>query len=298
MVENGDKKSVINIEVPIPGHYLDSLIASKHTLLRSQLERVRIIAADFKAIDLTADEHRALMAIWSMYHRIGYKEETFKKGITLTAYELCKRMDYPSDNLGRFGGKVRKSALHALISLSKKAFTIYFTKFKRIEKGENVYDAIVMPNCTLLDIEYKASDVTEEELMKGNLEEKVSRIHLRIKPIFFSNNYYRLFRANFYSRLKAVLSKSNRRVTKYHWNFAFWRLKQMNSKKPIEINVDKLVEILKLPNDSAHRSRARTKARELYEDFKKLGDISDYKIDVPAQNGNTKDVIGLRGVLG
>jgi len=296
MAEEADKKLVVNIDVPIPGHYLDSLLATKNTLLRSQLEKVRIIAADFKGIDLTADEHRALMGIWSIYHRIGYNERTFKKGITLTVYELCKRMGYPADDMGRFGGKVRKAALEALLSLSKKTFTIYFTKFKRIEKGENVYDAIIMPNCTLLDIKYEASDVTEDELVKGEVEEKVSKIHLRIKPIFYSDNYYKLFKTNFYSRLKAVLSKDGRRVTRYHWIFAFWRLKQMNFKKPIEINIDKLVDVLKLPNDSAHKWRARAKVRELYEDFKRLGDISDYKIDVPAQNGSTKDIIYLRGV--
>ena len=72
----------------------------------------------------------------------------------------------------------------------------------------------------------------------------------------------------------------------------------MNTKKPLEINVDKLIEILKLPNDSAHRWRARAKVRELYEDFRRLGDIGEYKINVHAQNGNTKDVIYLRGVSG
>lgn len=296
MAEKADNKLVVNIEVPVPGHYLDSLLATKNTLLRSQLEKVRIIAADFKAIDLTADEHRALMGIWSIYHRIGYDEATFKNGVSLTVYELCKRMGYPADNMGRFGGKVRKAALNALLGLSKKTFTIYFTKFKRKEKGGNVYDAIILPNCTLLDIEYEASDVTEDELARGDVEEKVSRIHLRIKPIFYSNNYYKLFRMNFYSRLKEVLLKEHRRVTRYHWIFAFWRLKQMNTRKPLEINIDKLIEMLKLPSDPAHKWRARVKARELYEDFKKLGDITDYKIDVPTQNGSTKDVIYLRGV--
>jgi hypothetical protein len=296
MTEKVDNKLVVNIDVPIPGHYLDSLLATKNTLLRSQLEKVRIIAADFKGIELSADEHRALMGIWSTYHRIGYNERTFKNGITLTAYELCKRMGYPADNMGRFGGKARKAALTALLNLSKKTFTIYFTKFKRVEKGENVYDAIVMPNCTLLDIEYEASDITEDELVRGDVEEKVSRIHMRIKPVFYSDNYYKLFRSNFYSRLKEVLSKEGRRVTRYHWIFAFWRLKQLNTRKPLEINIDKLIEILKLPNDPAHKWRARARARELYEDFKRLGDIADYKIDVPTQNGSTKDVIYLRGV--
>ena len=70
----------------------------------------------------------------------------------------------------------------------------------------------------------------------------------------------------------------------------------MNTRKPLEINIDKLIEILKLPNDPAHKWRARARARELYEDFKRLGDIADYKIDVPTQNGSTKDVIYLRGV--
>jgi hypothetical protein len=298
-VEDEPGQEVIgNTSIPVPGHLIDASIATLNTILNSHSEKARSMAKDFQAIDLNPDEYRGLMALLGMQDEKGYAEEIFKRGITLTAYELCKRMNYPKDARGRFGGKAIKAAVRALLNLSKKTFTVYFTKFKRKDRDKNVYDIVVVPNCPLIDILYTASDVTEEELAMGKVEEKATKIHVRIKYFLYCQNYFRLFESNFYPRLKIILNKQDRRISKYHWLFGIWRLKHKHRKTPLEINVDKLAAILKMPGDPAHRTRARNKIREIYKDFKVLGYIKDYKIDILAQSGGTKDIIMFAGQTG
>ena len=290
-----ENKSQENINIPVPGHYVDAFLATKESLLKSDSTHARVMAKDFKGIELSAIEHRLVMAIFGIYDETGYNPETFKKGISLTSYELCKRMGYRQDRKGRFGGKTIKEALEALINLTKKTFTIYYIRFKRKKRKKNIFDVIAFPNWPLLRIIYEASDVDENGLLTGQVEERVSKIHIKIEPLFFNISYFRLFQNNFYLQLKALLEKQSRRVSKYHWNFAIWCLKHKGRKKPIEINVDKLAIRLKIPCDPAHMTRARQKLRKLYSDFKRLEYLADYRIDIPAQNGKTKDIIILRG---
>ncbi|MBW1784957.1 MAG: mitochondrial large ribosomal subunit protein uL15m, partial [Deltaproteobacteria bacterium] len=152
-------------------------------------------------------------------------------------------------------------------------------------------DVIAIPNCHLIDIIYTASNVTEKDLENGRVEEKVSKIHIRLFPKFWNEGYYKLFEANFYQRLKDLLCHSGRRVGKYHFNFALWYLKQNKKRTYVEINVGKLARLLKIPIDSAHASRTRRIVRTLYKDFRDLGYLKKYEIDVPTNSMKTKDVI-------
>jgi len=277
----------------VPGHYIDACMATEKSLLNSDSNTHQDYAKDFKPIDLCSDEHRAMAALWGLYHEAGYSEEVYKKGIIVTPYDLCKRMGYPKDKKGRFGGKARRSALDALLSLSRKRFDYYIKKWVRKMHGKNIFDVVVMPNISLIDIQYAASGVTEEDMINGGVKGKVVKIHIRIKPFFYKEGYYLLFEKNFYLRLKELLSKEKRKVSKYDWNFALWFLKQKAHRKSVEINVDKLAAILKIPQGVRHKARARSFVRTLYMDFKMMGYIEEYKTDVPAQNGNTKDVITI-----
>ena len=275
----------------VPGHYIDAHMATEKSLLNSSREKIRVYAKEFKPINLSSNEHRAMTALWGLYHEAGYNEEVFKTGVIVTPYDLCKRMGYSKDKKGRFGGKARRSALNALINLSRKSFDIYVTKYTGRENGKKIFDVVVLPNKSLIDIQYAASNVTEEDLINGAVKGKVAKIHIQIKPLFYKEGYYLLFEKNFYTRLKEILKKENRRVTKYHWNFAFWLLKQKANKKSVEINIDKLTVALKIPQGARHKARARGIVRGLYKDFKMAGHIEEFKVDIAAQNGNTKDVL-------
>jgi hypothetical protein len=282
----------------VPGHYIDAYLTPRKKLLDSKYREIRISAEKYGDINFNAIEHRIMMAILSGYNENGYSREVFTKGMVITPHQLCSRMGYVQNSLGLFGRTKRTETLSALVGLSKKLFTVCFLKFKRRGPEGDVYDTVTIPYCSLLDIIYESSDVTEQDLKTGKVLEKASRIHVRIKPIFYNENYYKLFETNFYARLKSYLEKQNRRVSGYHFNFALWYLRQKHHKKPIEINVDKLAMALKVPNDVAHRTRARTLVRKLCEDFKAIGYISNYRINEPAQNGGTKDIILLAAKLG
>lgn len=301
MTNQSDKRSIARPVVFIAGHMLDAMFSTKETLRKSISKKARLAAEDFKRVNLEANEHRALVAIFGVYKDVGYVEKTFLEGVTLTAYEICKRMWFKQDKLGRFGSKAIKEALNAILNLSKKTFTIYFLKYKGIDKGKRIYDALIIPNCPLLNVEYEASDVTEEDLKTGKVDGKVTKIHLKINPVFWKEGYYKLCDRNFYKNMKVVLGPK-RRVSKYHWNFMLWINKQ--ARNVVEINADKLIKLLKMPTDSAHATRERRKLRQMYEDFKMVGYIEEYQIDVIAQNGKTKDVITQgkwvekRGILG
>ncbi len=280
-------------KIIVPGHYIDAHMATEKSLLNSPKEKIRVYAKEFKPINLSSNEHRAMTALWGLYHEAGYNEEVFKTGVIVTPYDLCKRMGYSKDKKGRFGGKARRSALNALINLSRKSFDIYVTKYTGRENGKNIFDVVVLPNKSLIDIQYAASNVTEEELMNGGIKGKVAKIHIQIKPLFYKEGYYMLFEENFYSILKEIVKKENRRVTKYHWNFAFWLIKQEANKKTVEINIDKLTTALKIPDSVGHKARSRGIVRGLYRDFKAAGYIEEYKTDIAAQNG-TKDILTIR----
>ncbi len=288
----------MNRRIPIPGHFLTANGATERSIAAVADVKIRAYAPNFKPIDLTSDEYRALTALWGLYDEHGYTQATFDTGISLTPYELCKRMWYVPDGQGRFGMKAVNASRRALLSLAEKKSTIYFTRFKRKQQGKNLYDAVVVPNCPLIQIVYELSDVTKVELESGQLIPNKTRIHVRIQPFFYCNNYFKLFEAQFYPRLKAILKKSDRRVSKFHWRFALWRLQQGSHRKSAEISVDKLALTLKLPSDLAHRTRTRNIVRQLYEDFRKFGDISSYQIDVAAKSGGTKDVLMFAGQLG
>ena len=277
----------------VPGHYIDAHMATEKSLLNSPKEKIRVYAKEFKPINLSSNEHRAMTALWGLYHEAGYNEEVFKTGVIVTPYDLCKRMGYSKDKKGRFGGKARRSALNALINLSRRTFDIYVTKYTGRENGKKIFDVVVLPNKSLIDIQYAASNVTEEDLINGAVKGKVAKIHIQIKPLFYKEGYYLLFEKNFYTRLKEILKKENRRVTKYHWNFAFWLLKQRRHRKTVDINVDKLAVTLKIPDDTGHRVRARDIVRLLYRDFKTMGDIKEYKTDILTQGGGTKDILAI-----
>jgi len=305
--------SVTNIRVP--GPYIDAHMATVGSLLNSGKENIQGYAEKFKPIDLSSNEHRAIIALCSLYHEAGYNAEVFKKGVIFTPYDLCKRMGYQKDKKGRFGGKARRSALDALLSLSRRSFDIYLRRWTRKERGKNIFDVVVLPNKSLIDIQYSASNVTEEDLENGGIKGKVVKINIQIKPFFYKEGYYLLFEKNFYLRLKEILEKENRRVSKYHWNLALWLLKQKKHKKTAEINIDKLTVMLKIPDGAGHKTRARNIVRAIYMDFKTAGYIEEYKTDIPARNGKTKDILiigtspekellpgdvgfGTRGVMG
>ena len=247
-----------------------------------------------------------MLAIQSKYSEMGYNKSVFKSGVSFSTYEFCKFMGYKQDRKGRFGSKRVKEAVSALLSLSRNTFSVCYAKFLKKEDNQNVYEVVAIPNCHLIDIIYSASNVTEEELEKGRIEEKVSKIHVRIFPKFCSEGYYKLFEEKFYQRLKFLLEKSGRKVSKYHFNFALWYMKQNKKRVCHEINVDKLARLLKIPFDVAHKTRARLIVRKMYEDFKELGYLEKFKIDAPAQKLKTKDILyfsdptGLieRGVMG
>jgi len=280
-----------NNNIQIPGHYLDAALATKEHLTKSEHYRTRIFAENFQGFDLGVNGHRAMLAIFGKYGEKGFDKNVFQSGVTFSTYEFMKRMGFKQDKVGRFGSKRIKEALWALLSLSRNTVSVYFTKFSRREKDVNIYSVVAIPNCHLIEIVYSASNVTEKDLENGRVEEKVSKIHVRVFPRFCNEGYYKLFEANFYPRLKTLLEHSGRRVGKYHFNFALWYLKQ-NKKRPyVEINVDKLARLLKVPFDSFHASRARQIVRVLYKDFKKLGYLKKYAINVPAKNKATKDVL-------
>lgn len=284
--------------IAVPGHYIDAYLTPRRKLLDSKYREMRISAEKYGDMTFNAIEHRIMMGILSGYNENGYNREVFTKGMVVTPHQLCSRMGYLQNSLGLFGRTKRTEALSALVGLSKKLFTVCFLKFKRRGPEGDVYDTVTIPYCSVVDIIYESSDVTEQDLKTGKVLEKASRIHVRIKPIFYNESYYRLFETNFYARLKSHLAKQNRRVSGYHFNFALWYLRQKHHKKPIEINVDKLSITLKVPNDVAHRTRARELVRRLYEDFKAIGYISNYRINEPARSCGTKDIIALAGKLG
>ena len=280
-----------NNNIQVPGHYLDAALTIKDHLIKSEDSCIRRFAEDFQAFDLGVNEHRAMLTLFGKYGEEGFNKNVFQDGVSFSTYEFMKRMGFKQDKVGRFGSKRIKEALWALLGLSRKFFSVYFIKFVKREEGGNIYDVIAIPNCHLIEIIYAASNVTEKDLENGRVEEKVSKIHVRIFPEFCNKSYYKLFEANFYLRLKALLEQFGRRVGKYHFNFALWYLKQ-NKKRPyLEINVDKLARILKIPFDSFHKTRARQIVRNLYKDFKKLGYLRNYKINVPTKNKSTKDVL-------
>jgi hypothetical protein len=285
-VSNGHVTSIA-----IPGHYINAHMATQASLLNSDSNKIQVFAKDFKSISLSSDEHRAMLALWSIYNEAGHKEDVYKQGVLFTAYELCNRMAYSKDKKGRFGGKVRKAALDALLSLSRRTFDVYLKNWTGKKGGKDTFDVLVMPNISLIDIKYAASNVTEEDLINGRVKGKVIKIQVRIKPFFYKEGYFMLFEANFYRKLKEVLDKDNRRLSKYHWNFAIWLLKQTFGKKTIEINVDKLATALKIPISAGHITRARMIARGLYEDFKNIEYVAAYKTNIAAKGGGTKDII-------
>ena len=280
--------------ITVPTHYLDAYLATQRRLMESGDKSVIEFAKNFENIKLTLTEHRVLMAIFSFYDDSGHSHETFAIGVAITIHELCKRMGYQIDSKGRFGGSERKEALDALLSLSEKKFSIFFSKFSRKEGKEKYFEVIAIPNYPLLQIVYSASNVSQEELSAGKFEDKVTKIQVRVYEKFYNPSYYKLFEANFYQRLNDVLKRQRRRVGRYHFNFALWCLRQNHHRKPVEINVDKLVEILKIPSDGSHRSRARSIVRQLYQDFKEIGYIESYEVDAPAQKVKTKDILGLK----
>ena len=160
----------------VPGHYIDAHMATEKSLLNSPKEKIRVYAKEFKPINLSSNEHRAMTALWGLYHEAGYNEEVFKTGVIVTPYDLCKRMGYSKDKKGRFGGKARRSALNALINLSRKSFDIYVTKYTGRENGKKIFDVVVLPNKSLIDIQYAASNVTEEDLINGAVKGKVKAV--------------------------------------------------------------------------------------------------------------------------
>jgi len=287
-----------NSHIKVMGYFLDTSLSTKNKLLASKDQRLQRFSKNFKELDLGLNEHRCLLAILGKYTDEGYGTDISEKGVTFTTYEFCKWMGFKQDSKGRFGSRRIKEAMHALLSLSRRYFSVYFKKYMRREDGHDVYEIIALPSCHLIDIIYSASNVTEEELENGKVEDKVSKIHVRIFTKFFNEGYYKLFEANFYQRLKALLNKSNRRPTKYHFNFALWHLKQNKKFDFAEINVNKLAILLKIPFDSAHVTRARSIVRTLYKDFQDLGYLKKYEIDIPAQTMETKDRLYLVDPIG
>ncbi len=278
-------------KIQVPGYYLDSFLVTKNRLDKLNDRHLKQFIEEFKELDLGVNDHRGMLAIFSKYGEEGFSSKVFQSGVSLSTYEFMKRMGFKQDKVGRFGSKRIKEALEALLRLSRNTVSVYFMKFKKREEGVDHYDVVAIPNCRLIEIVYAASNVTEKDLENGRVEEKVSKIQVRVFPKFCNEGYYKLFEGDFYPRLKALLERSGRRVGKYHFNFALWYLKQ-NKKRPYsEINVDKLCCLLKIPFDSFHKTRARQIVRILYKDFKKLGYLEKFKINVPAKNKGTKDVL-------
>jgi len=270
--------------MPITGHFLDAIFANEETLEKRKFEP-KIIEI-FKPPDYTAGEYRVLYGIFKIYAKRGFTLTTFTDGIFTTHHELCEAMEYKKDKNGKFGKWEKDDALKNLSSLAKKLIDIYKKEFIGLNKEKKkMFDIWVLQDEKILQFAYKSERVKEgEEPIK-----KTKQLWIKLLPVLFNKEYFKLAVSNFYSEMRSILEEKGKRVTDYHWDFMFWLLKQNNQK--LEINIDKLVKLLKVPNENKHLSRARKIVRELYPVFKKIGYLLDYEVDVETKSGGKKEVL-------
>ena len=258
-----------NFKIKIPEFYIDAFLKKMKNSKKRSIE----INNEFSEIELTMSEHRLMLAIFAIYTKLGYSDEIIKNGIRISRYRLYKEMRYPK-SIGSSDKQLVKSALE---KLSKRIFTICIKKYEKTLKDKRQFKYFTVYN--------KLFELSDENKL----------LHIKLNTIFIKKNYFRLIDSDIYLQLKELLKSDNRKVSKYHFNFLLWLLKQTKSTKPNEINIDKLSEILKFPQDDiAHKSQIIKKIRSMYEDFQNLGFISMFEIDQKAKSGSRKDIIHVK----
>jgi len=279
--------------MPVMGHYLDAIFASEDTLRkRNNMFKEDYIQA-FNPPKFTAGQHRALYGVFKLYQKKGFTLHHITKGIYLTPYELCEAMEYRRNKDGKFHIADQKEAIGNVISVGKTLVDIYHRRFIEVNKNKKrLFEVTVYKDVKMLECEYRAI-VSEEEkmLLDPELRGKARLLKVKLHESLFNPQYFKLSVTSFYSELREVLNKDNKRMSEYHWIFMLWLLKQ--NKQKMEINIDKLVKIFNIPTDNKHLPRARKKVRELYSIFKDIEYLLDYEIDVKAKNGNTKDILTI-----
>jgi hypothetical protein len=200
-------------------------------------------------------------------------------------------MEYKRDSYGKFGKWHREEALENISALAKKMVDFYKREYKGLNKEKKrIFDVWVLKDRKILDYGYKAEEVKENQFdSEKKVRKQTRKLWIKIYPELLSKEYFKLSVSNFYSELRDVLEKEKKRVTEFHWHFMFWLLKQ--NKQKTEINIDKLVKILKLSSESKHLCCSRKIVRELYSVFKKINYLLNYEIDASAKNGGTKDIL-------
>ncbi len=292
-VNDGEKiNEDFSIVIPVMGHYMDALFASEETLTKCPKVFSEAAVKTFNPPKLTAGQHRALYGLFKIYSRRGLSLKTFTEGIFVTPYELCEAMEYKRNKLGKFHIADQKEAIENVMSIGRKMMDIYKKEFQEVNKknDKKVYKVCVHKDVKLLDCVYQAfvedeEDTEEEEKVRKH----VRKLWVKLHESLFNEHYFKLSLSNFYSEISQVLRKNNRRITEYHWTFMLWLLKQ--NKQTTEINVDKLVKILKIYTDNKNLSRARKYVRDLYVEFKEINYLIDYEFDVQAKSGGKKDVL-------